>query len=298
MGQNMNKYQNVKDVTRNLNKFLKYILGAFVLFLAANLIAFPRECLAYGQSAVLLCLGVIIPSLFPFLVCGGLFIALGFARVCSRWLSWLMRPLFNLPGAGALAVVLGLVSGYPVGAKTAADLYASGECTKAEAERMLAFCNNSGPLFILGAVGAGMLQNPALGRMIYISHIISALLVGFIFRFVGNEKKAPGGGKPPPACGGSPLLKGVLKPAALPQTAGEAVVPAMYGAIKTMLLICGFVILFGVLGNLLPDFASLPLLRPVTVGLLEMTNGVSLLCAANAALQIKLPVISLLVSLS
>ena len=67
-----------------------------------------------------------------------------------------MRPLFNVAPAGATAFVLGIISGFPLGAICAKDLYKAGNLSKPEAERLLTFCNNSGPLFIIGTVGAAI----------------------------------------------------------------------------------------------------------------------------------------------
>ncbi len=64
-----------------------------------------------------------------------------------------MAPLFRAGGACSSALALGFVGGYPVGARTAIALYENGQCSKTEAERLLAFCNNSGPAFILGGGG-------------------------------------------------------------------------------------------------------------------------------------------------
>ena len=165
------------------NKILKLTFLLSILHMSLFLIIFPSACIETGRDAVNLCLTSVVPSLFPFLICSGFFSTSGAASVLSRYLSPLMRPLFNLPGCGAMAFVLGVVSGYPVGAACAADLYISGQCTKTEAERMCAFCNNSGPLFIMSVVGCGFLSCPQAGRYIYISHILSAIIVGIIFRF-------------------------------------------------------------------------------------------------------------------
>ena len=41
-----------------------------------------------------------------------------------------MKPIFNMPGAAAYPLVLGFISGYPIGAKTVCQIYSSGLCTK------------------------------------------------------------------------------------------------------------------------------------------------------------------------
>ena len=91
-----------------------------------------------------------------FLAVSGLLVSLGFGAWLSPCLRGLMGPLFRLPGQAAGALVLGLVGGYPIGARTAAELYRQGELTRSEALRLLAFCNNSNPVFLVSVLGAGV----------------------------------------------------------------------------------------------------------------------------------------------
>ena len=100
-------------------------------------------------------------------------VELGLARYLGRLLEGVMRPLFHVSGACASAFALGFVGGYPVGAKTAINLYERGMCTRTEAERLLAFCNNSGPAFILGVVGAGIFASSTVGVALYLAHALA-----------------------------------------------------------------------------------------------------------------------------
>ena len=77
--------------------------------------------------------------------------------------------------------------GYPVGARTALSLYQKGMCTKTEAERLLSFCNNSGPAFILGVVGAGVFANSRVGVLLCLAHAAASVCVGVLFRFYGRK---------------------------------------------------------------------------------------------------------------
>ena len=94
-----------------------------------------------------------------------------------------MRPLFNVPGEGSYPLIMGIVSGYPVGAKIVCDLRNKNILTKPEAERLLAFTNNSGPLFILGTIGIGLFKDTTTGIILLVTHILASLTVGIIFRF-------------------------------------------------------------------------------------------------------------------
>ncbi len=258
-----------------MSKLMNIIFLGLVLFITGSLAANPSACLDTAKGALDLCLTTLIPALFPFFVCSGLLSALGFPQLCSRFLSPLMRPLFNLPGAGAVAFVLGILSGYPIGADTAAALYSNGQCTKTEAERMLSFCNNSGPLFVMGVVGSRYLQSPALGRLLYLVHILSALLVGVIFRFYGRgslpSKALPSGG-----C--------FHKKTALLSLGG-----VVDSSVSSMLKVCGIVIFFAVVCATLPS-------SPFLYGFFEVTGGLRLLSQCTSPHT--LPLMSFFLSLS
>lgn len=61
--------------------------------------------------------------------------------------------VFGLSKAGCYPAVIGLLSGYPVGAKTTAQLYREKMLSKSEAQYLLTFCNNASPMFLLEYIG-------------------------------------------------------------------------------------------------------------------------------------------------
>jgi sporulation integral membrane protein YlbJ len=163
------------------------ILGIFLLIGTLALLFYPTQSIEAAKTGLSLCYNVIIPSLFPFFVLSSLVVELGLSVYLGRALERVMRPLFHVPGSCASAVALGFVGGYPVGAQTAIHLYEKGACTKEEAERLMAFCNNSGPAFILGVVGAGVFADSRIGIALYLAHAAASICVGVIFRFYHNK---------------------------------------------------------------------------------------------------------------
>lgn len=256
---------------------LKGALTVCVIYMAAAMIAAPTACIGAAAGALKICGDIVIPSLFPFIFCGNLFVSLGAARIMSRGLSGIMRPVFGVSGAGALALVLGIVSGYPVGASCAASLYSSGECSKNEAERLLAFCNNSGPMFIIGAVGAGMLGNHRLGVLLYMTHIFAALITGILFK---NYGKVTSTHTLPPSRDEADI-----------KTAAPDIGAAISRSVDTMLSICGFIIIFAVFTAALPDCEWRKYIYP----LLEITGGIRQLLPINAS---TLPITAMFIALS
>ena len=238
-----------------MNKYLKYLLCIFILYLMVSFVLFPSLCIDAGQKALHQCLDTVIPTLFPFLVFSGLFSALGIGTLCSRYLSSFMRPLFKVPGSGAFAFIMGIVSGYPTGAACIADLYTHGDCSKSEAERMLAFCNNSSPLFIVGIVGYGIFSSTKIGYYLYISHILGALLTGIAFSFIRL-----------------PEQKSFLLPPAvhnIKNNTARTLGSVVDNSVFSMLKICSFILLFSVVGAVLPQF----FLTPFIHAFLEITGG-------------------------
>ena len=98
-----------------------------------------------------------------------------------------MKPLFNVSGKGAFPFIMGIISGYPTGAKIVSDFRKNNICTKVECERLLAYTNNSGPLFIIGTVGSSLFLSTEIGILLLITHIFGTLTVGIIFRFYKNN---------------------------------------------------------------------------------------------------------------
>lgn len=137
----------------------KYFLPFLVVLFTVCLAIFSKTNLIATKSGLLLWANAVVPSLLPFLIATELLSHTNIITYIGKFLNKIMRPIFNLPGHSAYAFIMGILSGYPVGAKIVTNLRKNNYCTKAEAERMIAFTNNSGPLFIIGTVGIVLFGN-------------------------------------------------------------------------------------------------------------------------------------------
>lgn len=217
----------------------------------------PADAAAAVQDGLRLCVGTVIPSLFPFFVVISLLLQLGLADGLQGLCAPVMGPLFHMRGVCVLPLLAGLLGGYPSGAKTAAELYRQGQLSRQEAELLLGFCDNCGPAFLLGYAGAGVLGSQRAGLWLSGIHIAAALLAGMILCRVQRDR-GPG------------LLRNNLpvKPVSLPQ----ALTGSVSGAAASMMNICAFVVLFRALAALMP--ARIP---GALLGTLEMVTGMAAL---------------------
>lgn len=152
-------------------------LGAFCAF-ALSSKAVTESC----KEALSLCAQLIIPSLFPFFVLSVLLSEIGFPAIISKVLAPFAKKLFNVSGAGASALIIGLTGGYPMGAAYIGQMVKNRTVTPKEGEQLLTFCNNSGPAFLIGAVGAGVFSSSRIGLFLYAVHIMAAIFTGVLVR--------------------------------------------------------------------------------------------------------------------
>ena len=264
-----------------------------ILFLCFTfcLLIFSKTNLPAVKSGLSLWANSVVPSLFPFFVATELLMHTNIVSILGNIFNNFMKPLFNIRGEGSFAFVMGLISGYPVGAKIACDFRKNNICTKEECERLLSFTNNSGPLFIIGTVGILMFGNSAIGILLFITHILACLTVGFIFRFWrckrDNLKLE------------SSSNKNITNSYVSFSNLGSVLAESITSATKTILLIGGFVVIFSSIISILqtsgiikvvssflsPIFSSLNIdtsfASPLISGFLEITNGIN--CISNIA---------------
>ena len=194
-----------------------------------------------------------IPALFPYFVLSNLFLRFGAAELLAKPLQGVMRQLFHLPESCASALVLGLLGGYPIGAKTAAELFREGICSKEDAARLLPFCNCAGPGFILGFVGSGIFHNVETGLLLWCIHILSALLTGFLLR---RKAAAPRNTQTSASASSAPL--------------SESFVSSLSSAVQSSLGICGTVVFFSVLLSLTETAGLFSLLDGAPLSLIHI----------------------------
>ena len=256
-------------------------------FFVILLLIFPREVLNAARDGLGLWFNNVLPALLPFIVAVNLLTAFGFVRLLSRWARPVMAAVFKLPGAGGFALITGIISGYPIGAKTVADLWQAGEITTKEAQRLLAFCNNAGPLFIVGVVGAGLLADTTAGYVLWAGHVAAALIIGVLTRSQGDFRREKYRPCEQPDhtkfAEGTIYMKERTDMRAInePPNMGKALGEAVKNAMEALLLVGGLIIFFSVVVRMIMLIAGgLPFMG-VFAGIIEITGGVKLLADAS-----------------
>ena len=264
-----------------------FVLCGFLLC-GAGLLCYSKAVSASMTQALKLCVQVLLPSLFPFFVLSSMFISTGVIQRLSTRLEKPFQWLFGLPGSFGAALLLGAAGGYPVGAKTIATLYQQGQCSKRDAEKALRFCNNAGPAFLISAVGASLLQDPHAGLNLYAVHVLSALIIGFIYRKNTNHVKYH--------CITADHMRSTATISLF--------LRAVTDAFSSFLNVSAFVLIFSVISTMLQQLPLIDSLHclpgggilwyGLLAGFLELTSGVACLTQGGLPPSILLPALSFL----
>src|SRR5690625_4090740 len=83
------------------------------IFLAIAILLYPTESFEASIRGLNLWLEVVFPSLLPFFIVAELFLAFGIVRLIGVLLEPLMRPLYNITGAGVVVDGIDMVCDYP-----------------------------------------------------------------------------------------------------------------------------------------------------------------------------------------
>ena len=234
-----------------------------IIFIASLMLLFidPQLSKTAINSALNLSASSVIPALFPCFVLTNIWILTGHAQLFSKKVGGICSKLFHLPPVCTHAFLIGCLGGFPAGSKALLQLYDQRLISKEEAEQALLFCNNASPGFVIGFVGDCLFQNAFIGLALWIIHIISALILGLLFR--------------------SPTFSPSHSPTASPvkrKTLPQSVPPAIIQAGETTMAVCCTVMFFSLIATLISSFMpSGAKTNPwfvLLLGSIELVNGI------------------------
>lgn len=278
-----------------------HLFSAAIFFCLIGLIMYPKESLDASSEGLELWWTIIFPSLLPFFILADLLPRSNWTYLVGRFLEPVMKPLFNVSGQGALVLLLGFSSGFPVGAKLSVQLLKDGKISLADAQRLVCFTNGASPIFIMGAIAAGMLHTPGIGLLLLMSHYLGNILIGMLAgRLITDQKNRPAE-RPVKTSDGAASF-------------GEALQSAVATSVQQLLIIGGLIIFFSVISKLAVNFRlfELPLfiLNKISglinlsnewttgflLGVLEISNGTANVAQYESNFMIKCVIVLAIIS--
>ena len=231
--------------------FLTFTAGAG--FIAA-LFLLPEEAKTGAREGLLACAEVVVPSLFPFMAASLFLTRAGIPQIVSRPLDLLCRILFRDPRG--VNILLSFTAGFPVGGLLITEEYRAGTLTEQGAAARMTYCVNSGPAFVITAVGLGMLGSAETGMLLFLSVTAAAITNGVIFsRLMLRDKTVRTAGSPQS------------------ESFSAAFVGSVSATATQMLGICGFILFFSTIVSMSSCLPFSEKVSPLLAQILEVTVG-------------------------
>lgn len=263
----------------------RYISSIAILIFLCLLVLFPKESLDGATSGLLLWFHTVLPTLLPFLIVSNLIVQLDITNSICSFFYPVLKHFLPITKQGCYPIIIGALSGYPIGAKACGDLVKCGKISKIEGQFLLSLCNNASPMFLISYVTLQSLKCPKYTNIIFIfillGSLISSLTYYWIVILIRKRKKK----------------KNPLSAASIPNatqetddtnlsirsiSVSELMDCSILKSFEVITKIGGYIILFSILAQMISSFTFLPkTISYCLIGSLEITTGIQAICTSS-----------------
>ncbi|NLJ97268.1 MAG: transporter [Clostridiales bacterium] len=267
------------------------IYKGIILFFFILMFLFPYASYKGASSGLMLWFLNILPTLLPFIIISNLIIRLNIASKISRLIYPIIGKLFRVSQNGCYPILVGFLSGLPMGAKVVADLKTENGITEKEAEFLLSMCNNASPIFIMTYIATNQLKMPSVRLPLFIIIYSSSIISANIYRtYERNRDKRLNISK-------YPLADETVKAQSSYQSKKftfSILDDSIMNGFEVITRIGGYIILFSILAEIINAIGpSVSLYKACAMGFLEITTGIDQICKIRIDSNIKIVLISI-----
>lgn len=259
-----------------MKRFFGYIF--FVCFLL-YLLLFPKESTEWAKSGLMLWFYTLLPAMLPFMIFSGVLMKTGFIEKILSFTKRFWKSVFHLSPMGGYGLLMGIFCGYPMGAKTAADLYQCRRISRQEACYLLTFSSHPGPAFLSSYLCAGLLRSEQLilpsYMILYFSSFLSSLVFRKLYPFDPDFRETA-----------------KRKEASSVFSLGEALDTSIMNSFVSVTKLGGYIILFSLFQGILKMLPYPPPdLKCLFLGFTEITTGTMAIAERNWAFSLSYPLL-------
>ena len=251
-------------------------LTAGVILLLLFLLFFPGEALAATKSGMKLWLNTLMPTLLPFIILTGVLVHTDGIKKIMSPAEPLFKHILGLSSYGGYVFLLGLLCGYPMGAKLASDLYTERKISRTEAHYLTTFSNNASPAFIISYLGHACLKDRILPHTLFLCFLISDLMCMLFFRFIVYKNRTIG------------IISDEKKETSQVLSSGTILDVSIMNGFEAIARLGGYILLFSILAACVSHFWPFsPHLKYIPLSYLEVTTGLSLISVCDLPFTVK-----------
>lgn len=248
-----------------------HIVPTFVtLLFLCLLFIFPKQSLEGAKKGLLLWFQIVLPTLLPFFIVSNLMVSLSITDSFSIFLYPILKHIMPISKNGCYPIAIGLLSGYPIGAKACSDMVSLGKISPFEGQFLLTFCNNASPMFLLNYV---LLQSLNQENNIWFFMgilYLSAFLSSYMFLFLHKK-------------GQTNIINSHTLPHPPKNTSSffQILDTSIMNSFEVITKVGGYIIVFSLLANIFVSlFRVTEVLKTCFLGILEITTGIQYIASS------------------
>lgn len=256
-------------LSKRTDGFTFFTVTALFFAACAAALSMPSTAADGIRTGVDYSLNILLPSLFPFMFLAAFAAEYGISSAIGRYIAPFTEKVLYLPAEAGVTVLLSFVGGYPVGAVGIASLLKNKYISENQARRMLCFCVNPGPAFLISAVGDSLYKNRTIGLVLFLAQTTASLTIGIILGLFARRRE---------------IIPKVKKELAVRRELSASFILSTRLACGSAVSLCSLAVLFSAFSSLL--LGGLNIGSETNTGIflrnfLEVTDGCSSLCGAR-----------------
>lgn len=276
--------------TLSLYKYKNKLIKGMVLLFTLLILIKPGAAFKGASLGLLLWFNNVLPTLLPFIILSNLMVSLNIAGKISSYFYPVLGRIFHISSDGCYPILFGFLSGIPMGAKTCADLVKENRISRQQAQFLVGMCNNASPMFIIGYIAITQLKLPAVKYVLLAVIYGSAIMAALILRFFSNILHRN-------AADDNAIDNTVSSYYRSRRFSFDLLDKSIMNGFETVTRIGGYIILFSLLAQILKESGSESgLIKAIGMSLLEITTGISQICALDIDVKIKIVLTAALTS--
>ena len=241
---------------KRIRKYKNQLSALATVFLMICCIIFREDVKAGFTADLSFCVQTILPALFPMLTAASFLTRTGLPVWLQTTWQLTVGAAAGTPGACVPASFFGFTAGYPLGIKTTALLFRSKRICIKEAQTLAYACVHPGVAFCVFVVGHGMFHSVRLGWTLFFSVLAADLVLSRLARILLKPR----------------AVQTAAKQDESRDTVTSALPAAVESAIRSILGICGWILLCGACKRI-AEHAAPQWFSAILTTVLEVTNG-------------------------
>ena len=262
------------------NKYKNLLIIIILLFIFFEILFNKLIIINTVMESLNIWVKAIIPSLFPFFVISDLLITYNFIDYIPNKIKKYICRLLNISDSALSILILSMVSGFSSNGRNTHNLYNKGKISMKEASYILMYTHFSSPVFILTTCSLIYLRSEKLGIILLLSHYLSNIIIGILFRNINN-----------------PSLDNSTIKEHKSQNFTINLIKSIRSSIDSLLLILGILTVFLIISSLIINIIHSNLYTSAIIrSILEMTLGLKYIASLNISMMHKVILFSAILS--